>query len=100
MVIITIIVIITKGNKMKNLRFSRQVNYPDLAHNIQYLIYKLKAEGRSGWEGLDILDLAYRAESKTYKNFSIKYAAAAKSILDKRSMNQVIDDFNVARGLA
>ena len=59
---------------MKNLRFSRQVNYPDLAHNIQYLIYKFKAEGRSGWEGLDILDLAYRAESKTYKNFSIKCA--------------------------
>ena len=73
MVIIHIIVTTTKGIKMSDLRFSRQVNYPDLAYNIQYLMYRLKKEGKIGWAGLDILDLAYRNQSKTYKDFSVKY---------------------------
>ena len=58
---------------MNTLRFSRQVNYPDLAYNIQSLIYELQSKGKSGVESLQILDLAYRNWSKTYSDFSDKY---------------------------
>ncbi len=68
---------------MRDLRFSRQANYPDLAWNMQYLIYRLKKDGKSGWEGLDILDHSYRAESKTYKDFSIKYWRIFQRKLDQ-----------------
>ena len=73
MVIIGIIVTTTKGNNMNELRFSRQVNYPDLAYNIQAMIYELQIKGKAGVEGLQILDLAYRNWSKTYSDFSDKY---------------------------
>ena len=73
MVIISIIVTTTKGKNMNTLRFSRQVNYPDIAYNIQSLIYELQSKGKSGVESLQILDLAYRNWSKTYCDFSDKY---------------------------
>tara|TARA_R100000908_G_C3677013_1_gene97387 strand:+ start:177 stop:401 length:225 start_codon:yes stop_codon:yes gene_type:complete len=56
-----------------NMRFSRQVNYPDLAYNIQSLINQLKKKGIIGFESLEVLDLAYRDQSKTYEDFSKKY---------------------------
>tara|TARA_A100000172_G_C2953013_1_gene79720 strand:- start:228 stop:452 length:225 start_codon:yes stop_codon:yes gene_type:complete len=56
-----------------NMRFSRQVNYPDLAYNIQSLINQLKKKGIIGLESLEVLDLAYRGQSKTYEDFSKKY---------------------------
>ena len=66
---------------MNELRFSRQVNYPDLAYNIQALIYELQIKGKSGVEGLQVLDLAYRSQSKTYKDFSDKYGRRFRGLL-------------------
>ena len=56
------------------LRFSRQVNYPDLAWNIQAFIYSYKEQGnQKAIDGLFALDVAYRNQSKTYVDFSDKY---------------------------
>ena len=62
-------------------RTGRQINYPDLAYNIHNLIYQLTVKGKAGVEGLEILDLAYRSQSKTYKDFSDKYGRRFRGLL-------------------
>ena len=67
---------------VKNLRFSRQSNYIDLAYNIHAVIYELAAAGKpEAAQGLEVLDLAYRAESKTYRDFSDKYGKQFRGLL-------------------
>ena len=52
-------------NYNPELRFSRQVNYPDLAWNIHALVYAYKLnDNYEAIEGLLALDVAYRNESK------------------------------------
>ena len=58
-------------NYNPELRFSRQVNYPDLAWNIHALVYAYKLnDNYEAIEGLLALDVAYRNESNTYEKFS------------------------------
>ncbi len=58
----------------KTLRFSRQVNYPDLAYNIRLLIETYREQDKlAEIEGLKALDYAYQGASKTYLQFSKKY---------------------------
>ena len=58
----------------KPLKFSRQVNYPDLAYNIRLLIETYRDKGMLAQiEGLKALDYAYQGASKTYLQFSKKY---------------------------
>ena len=66
---------------IKDLQFSRQVNYPDLAYNIQAVIYELTVAGKAGVHGLEILDIAYRGQSKTYADFSDKYGKRFRGLL-------------------
>ena len=67
---------------VKDLRFSRQANYPDLAYNIHAIIYELAAAGKpEAAQGLEVLDLAYRAESKTYRDCSNKYGKHFRGLL-------------------
>ena len=76
-----------KGNKMKiahvkDLKFGKQVNYPDLAYNIHAIIYELTAAGKlDAVHGLEVLDLAYRGEGKTYRDFSDKYGKKFRGLL-------------------
>ena len=68
---------------MSQLIFSRQSSYDDLAYYIHALIYELQINGIAGVEGLQILDLAYRGHSKTYKNFSDKYGKRFRAKLNQ-----------------
>ena len=71
---------------VKNLRFGKwqtiAVNHADLAYNIHAIIYELTAAGKlDAVHGLEVLDLAYRGESKTYKDASDKYGKKFSGLL-------------------
>ena len=73
------------------LRFSRQVNYPDLAWNIHALVYAYKLnDNYEAIEGLLALDVAYRNESNTYEKFSKRFTDHFTQKLNDRQFGKAV----------